>query len=311
MRRVRARQVGGHSRRHWFGQATELAGRSGRSGQNGSGCRGSGYNGVRVLGRWVGVASAFLVAALALTHTAPVASSSAATTVQNGAAGEGCAAIKLADAQWWYNWYVDSGCDAPDYVPMISGQDKKAAGDVQWEVDRAYSNGYRTLLGFNEPNRPDQASMSVQQALDLWPILTSRSDVVVGSPVVSSDSSGTQWLTSFMQGVADKNLRVDFMTVHFYGWNAGSCTGANLESYLKQIQSVADGRPIWVTEFGCLSTSNTDEQTVRQFYDDAVKVMKQLGIERWCWYAAEKNHALVDNGKLTSLGQDFAAESQQ
>jgi hypothetical protein len=301
MRRVREQQVEGYGRRHRSGRATRPGGWRSRPGRNGR----------RDLGRWVAVASALVLAALALTHTGPVDSSSAATASRNGAAGEDCAATKLSEAQWWYNWYVDPGCDAPNYVPMVSGRDKQTQGDVQWQVDRAYSSGYRTLLGFNEPNQPGQSVMSVETALSLWPTLTSHDDVVVGSPVVSGGNGGIEWLTSFMQGVEDRKLRVDFVTAHFYGWSAGSCTGTNLESYLKQIQSLANGRPVWVTEFGCLDASNADEQTVRQFYNDAVKVLENLGIERWCWYTPEKNHTLVDGEKLTDLGQDFVAISQQ
>lgn len=244
-----------------------------------------------------------------LAQAVSVGSSSAAAGLQNGAAGQDCDATKLTGAQWWYNWYIDPGCDAANYVPMISGRDKQTPGDIQWQADQVYSKGYRMMLGFNEPNQPGQSVMSVETALQLWPILTAHSDVIVGSPAVSGGNGGMEWLTSFMRGVADKNLRVDFVAAHFYGWSAGSCTGTNLESYLKQIQSVANGRPIWVTEFGCLDACNIDRQTVRQFYNDAVTVMEQMGIERWCWYTPEKNHALVENGKLTGLGRDFAARS--
>jgi hypothetical protein len=311
MRRIHEQQVQGYGRRHRSGRATTPGGWRSRSGRSGRRDLARGDLARRDLGRWVAVASALVVAALALTHAGPLDSSSAATAARNGAAGEDCAAVKLSEAQWWYNWYVDPGCDAPNYVPMVSGRDKQTQGDIQWQVDRAYSNGYRTLLGFNEPNQPGQSVMSVDKALDLWPTLTSHDDVVVGSPAVSGGNGGTEWLTSFMQGVDDRKLRVDFVAAHFYGWGAGSCTGENLKSYLQQIQSLANGRPVWVTEFGCLDASNTDEKTVRQFYNDAVKVLEDLGIERWCWYTPEKNHALVDGGKLTGLGQDFVAISQQ
>ncbi|HEY6793087.1 MAG TPA: glycosyl hydrolase [Kineosporiaceae bacterium] len=235
----------------------------------------------------------------------------AATPGQNGAAGQDCASTKLSKAEWWYNWYVDPGCDAPGYVPMVSGRGRHTLGDVQWQADRAYSNGYRTLLGFNEPNQADQSPMTVETALDLWPALTSRNDVTVGSPAVSGSNSGRDWLTAFMKGVAERNLRVDFIAAHFYGWDPGSCTAAALESYLNGIKSVAGGRQIWVTEFGCLDKSNTDEPTVREFYQGAVQVMRQMGIQRWAWYTPERNEALVADGRLTPLGEVFSMNSPQ
>jgi hypothetical protein len=244
----------------------------------------------RVGRRIAAVAVALLLAALALAQTIAPDTSAAATAPQNGVAGQ--------------------DCDAPGYVPMISGRDKQTPGDIQWQLDRLYANGYRTVLAFNEPNQPGQSVMSVDKALGLWPTLTSRDDVTVSSPAVSGGNGGNEWLTAFMKGVADRNLRVDFVAAHFYGWTAGSCTAARLQSYLNWIKSVAGGRPIWVTELGCLDVSNTDERTVRKFYHDAVRLMKRMNIERWSWYTAEKHHELVTNGQLTDLGKDYAAVSR-
>ena len=260
--------------------------------------------------RIAAVAAALLLAALALAHTTPPDTSAAASGPQNGVAGQGCDATKLTAARWWYNWYIDPDCDAPGYVPMISGRDRQTPGDIQWQLDRLYSNGYRTVLAFNEPNQPGQSVMSVDKALDLWPILTSRDDVTVSSPAVSGGHGGNEWLTAFMKGVADRNLRVDFVAAHFYGWTAGSCTAASLRSYLDWIKGVAGGRPIWLTELGCLDASNTDEQAVRKFYHDAIQLMERMNIERWSWYTAEKHHELVTNGQLTDLGKDFATVSE-
>jgi hypothetical protein len=241
----------------------------------------------------------------------PGSISSAEMLGQNGAAGQGCVETGISRAEWWYNWYVDPGCNMSGFVAMVSGRDKQSAGDIQWQVDRAYSNGYRTLLGFNEPNEPGQSVMSVKQALDLWPVMTSHPDVRVGSPAVSGGNGGKEWFTAFMQGVEDQKLHVDFVAAHFYGWNEGSCTAANLESYLKWVKSVAKSRPIWVTEFGCLNKSKPDQETVSRFYEGAVHVMRRLGIERWAWYTPEQYHALVDDGRLSGLGQAFAANSAQ
>lgn len=257
------------------------------------------------------VVSGLLLATLVLASTPFLALSSARTPGPNGAAGQSCDAMRVSRAEWWYNWYVDPGCDLSGFVPMVSGRDKQSPGDIQWQVDRAYSNGYRTLLGFNEPNEPGQSVMSVEKALDLWSIMTSHSDVRVGSPAVSGGNGGKEWLTAFMQGVEDRNLRVDFVAAHFYGWNEGSCTAANLETYLQWVKSVAKDRPIVVTEFGCLDKSKPDQETVSQFYEGAVPVMQRLGIERWAWYTPEKYHALVNDGGLSDLGRIFAANSTQ
>ena len=44
------------------------------------------------------------------------------------------------------------------------------------------------------------------------------------------------WFTSFMNMLnANTALRADFMAIHWYGWNAGSCNAnaSELESYIK------------------------------------------------------------------------------
>jgi hypothetical protein len=247
----------------------------------------------------------FVMVAVLMVATQVLSVSAAAPAEVNGISGTGCDDVKLVGATWYYNWYVETDCDAPGFVPMVSGRNKQDPGDIQWSVDRAYAAGYRTLLGFNEPNQEGQSLMSVEKALDLWPIMTSHGDVRVGSPAVSGSAEGDRWIADFMKGVEARGLRVDFVAAHFYGWDPGSCTVANAERYLNKIKSLAGGRPIWVTEFGCLNQSNTGESVVRDFFTQAVKMFKDVGIERWAWYAAERNHAVSVNGRLTSLGKLF------
>ena len=65
------------------------------------------------------------------------------------------------------------------------------------------------MLGFNEPNKSDQANMSVADAIAQWPEITSDPNIRVGSPAVSDD--GRAWLEDFMDQVEANNLRVDFI----------------------------------------------------------------------------------------------------
>src|SRR5262249_35947653 len=73
------------------------------------------------------------------------------------------------------------------------------------------------LLGFNEPDHPQQANMTVQQALELWPHLTATG-MRVGSPATAADPSlSGSWLEKFMDGAKARGYRVDFVCVHWYG----------------------------------------------------------------------------------------------
>jgi len=69
-------------------------------------------------------------------------------------------------------------------------------------------------LGFYESDREDQASMTVQQAVDLWPKLEA-----LNIPLVSPAQANWNraWMGNFMKQVVEKNLRVDYIAIHCYG----------------------------------------------------------------------------------------------
>ncbi len=212
--------------------------------------------------------------------------------------------IERYGVSWCYNWMNSpqkTDCDDPLFVPMIWG-----GGDVAGEYAKIVNAGYTTVLGFNEPNKSDQANMSVEEAVALWPELTGNPDVRVGSPAVSDD--GRWWLEDFMAQAEQRGLRVDFVTVHWYGWNAGSCdTAGGLEGALNWAEKW--GRPLWLTEFGCMHESNPDAETVENFFKDALEMFKRHpNLERYAWYPWNTyNHLTDDNGNLTGLGELFSA----
>lgn len=211
---------------------------------------------------------------------------------------------------WWYNWWIAPGdCNVGEYVPMVSGKGNKGVGDIAWQRDQAINAGYRTILGFNEPDKADQANMPVAQAVSLWPTLTSNTSIRIGGPATAGDANGRAWTTEFMNQVQAKQLKVDFITLHWYGWNAGSCdaNASQLESHIKWAESLPGNRPIWITEFGCMHQSNPDMATVRAFYQGALQVFaRHPRVERYAWYPWNGNNELVLTGTLTPLGTAFA-----
>ena len=185
-------------------------------------------------------------------------------------------------------------------------------GDVAAAIKAIANAGYKTVLGFNEPNKSDQANMTVAEAIALWPALTSNSDIRVGSPAVSDD--GRAWLEDFMTQAKAKGLRVDFIAMHWYGWNAGSCVAGQLEGAVNWASKW--GLPVWITEFGCMGSSNPDEKTVLDFFAAALPMLqKKPLVERYAWYPWNTyNHLyLEDTNKvrvITALGKAFAAAPQ-
>jgi hypothetical protein len=250
-----------------------------------------------------------------------------ASSGQDGAAGDGgllpykgvansaCADLTNLRVAWWYNWTTGpSGCATPQFVPMVwghTGNEQTAAG-IASEVSGIAKAGYKTVLGFNEPDNTGQSNLSVATAISLWQSFNNPA-VRVGSPATQGNSAGLTWIQNFMSQVnADTtgNLRVDFIATHWYGWNAGSCDSkaANLESWIKQIEAIPGNRPIWLTEWGCLNQSNPSAAVVQAFFSGAIAMFaKHPRIERYAWYPWTTNNELMSGTALTSLGTVFAA----
>jgi hypothetical protein len=232
-----------------------------------------------------------------------------------GVANSACSDLARLGVTWWYNWTQGpSGCTASQFVPMIWGHpgSEQSTTGIASAIGSLVSGGFRTVLGFNEPDNSSQSNISVTTAISLWPSFNDPS-MRLGSPATQGNSTGLTWIKNFMSQVdADTSgkLRVDFIATHWYGWNAGSCDAkaANLESWIKQIEAIPGNRPIWITEWGCLNKSNPDPQTVQAFFSGAVAMFgKHPRVERYGWYPWTTNNELVDGGALTSLGTVFAA----
>jgi len=232
-----------------------------------------------------------------------------------GVANSACTDLTTLRVAWWYNWTTGpSGCETPEFVPMVwghTGSEQTAAG-IASEIGNIAKAGYKTVFGFNEPDNTGQSNLSVATAISLWPSLNNPS-VRIGSPATQGNSTGLTWIQNFMRQVdADStgDLRVDFIATHWYGWNAGSCDAkaANLESWIKQIEAIPGNRPIWLTEWGCLNQSNPSAAVVQAFFSGAIAMFaRHPRIERHAWYPWTTNNELTSSGALTSLGMVFAA----
>jgi hypothetical protein len=234
-----------------------------------------------------------------------------------GVANSACADLVTLGASWYYNWTLSPGsCTASQFVPMIWGHtgNEQSASGITTEINGLISAGYKTVLGFNEPDNSSQSNISVATAISLWPSFTKNTSLRVGSPATQANTSGQAWFTNFMKQVnADTtgSLRVDFIAAHWYGWNSGSCeaSAATLESYIRWVEGIAGNRPIWLTEWGCLNQSNPTAAVVQAFFSGAIAMLaKHPRVERYAWYPWTTNNELVvKNGPLTALGMTFAA----
>lgn len=235
-----------------------------------------------------------------------------------GVANSNCAQRTALNVSWYYNWETAprEPCSSPtiggEYVPMIKGHQHRTPEAVAGAITSIVIAGYKTVLGFNEPNKSDQGNQTVDLSVSLWPSMLD-SALRVGSPATSAERDpGQVWFTSFMNQVsADPAQRVDFIAIHWYGWEAGSCdaNASQLENYIKWAEGFPGNRPIWITEFGCSNKSNPDEATVVAFFKGVLSMFaRHPRIERYAWYPWIANNRLVnEDGTLTSLGTVFAA----
>lgn len=218
---------------------------------------------------------------------------------------------------WYYNWRTDQIWSkkrhrrSVEFVPMIhSAKDvrKKIVSDLP----------VTTLLGFNEPDGhggDHQAGLSVKKAVALWPQLEARG-LRLGSPATTQ--GGTlgrhSWQRRFMDQVAAKGLRVDFMAVHYYSKDG------NVAAFKKWLEAVHAEyrRPIWVTEFAYIDWGRPGAVSFSQnaaFAEAAILMMEKLPfVERHAWFAANpykwqgrypQVNLLEDNLKLTLVGESF------
>jgi hypothetical protein len=151
----------------------------------------------------------------------------------------------------------------------------------------------------------------VSTALSLWPSFDNPG-IKVGTPATQANTSGQAWFRDFMTQLdANSSLRADFMAVHWYGWNAGSCdaNASQLEGYIRFVEGLPGGRPIWLTEWGCLNQSAPDVDTVVRFFNGALAVFdRHPRVARYAWYPWATNNGLVNgDGSLTALGTAYAA----
>ena len=211
------------------------------------------------------------------------------------------------NVDWLYNWNLDRNSTLDwEYIPIR--QTRWWPGlDQNWKT-----RGSTHLLGYNEPDRPDQANMTVGDAIGSWP------DVLwpglrVGAPEVSDGGLG--WLYDFMAQADAAGLRVDFVPVHYYRCygNVGDPAGTANQFYnfLKGIYDVVQ-RPLWVTEWnnGANWTGCADPTFAQQ--EAAVEAMINMlentpFVERYALYnwVEDVRRLKWDDGSLTAAGVTY------
>ncbi|BCX47474.1 hypothetical protein HAHE_13820 [Haloferula helveola] len=205
---------------------------------------------------------------------------------------------------WFYNWNISdrSSLDL-EYVAIKQKRWWPGLGH-DWNA-----LGVNHLLGFNEPDRPDQANMSVDDAIAGWPELL-RTGLRLGSP--STSDGGLGWLYEFMDKAEKANLRVDFVAVHYYRGvgnpNDAKAAANQLRDFLQRIHDRVK-RPLWVTEWNnganWTSTPHPNDRQQKEAIEAMIKMLDETPfVERYALFNwVEDCRMLVrGDGSLTPAG---------
>ena len=218
---------------------------------------------------------------------------------------------------WVYDWsYYSTNIDGAQFVPML------------WSIDQYHNGndfmnqaqGANAVLGFNEPERSEQANMSPQDAVRNWmqyiqPLKANGARL--GSPAIASTNEGLNWLQQFISQLNDAGGQVDFIALHWYGSGAD-----NFINWITNVrQTLGNQYPVWVTEFACTSwdpNQPVSQQEVNDFMQQSLATLDSLDwVERYAWFGAQRqldpalgstNCLIAPDGQLSDLGQKYVHE---
>ncbi|KIW75581.1 hypothetical protein Z517_10323 [Fonsecaea pedrosoi CBS 271.37] len=208
----------------------------------------------------------------------------------------------------WECWVPDSVPAGVEWVPCVRTAATARDQLDPFLTDILQNRGIQTsaLLGFNEPEIPDQANLPADEAARLW------TDVVVpakkkfnlrlGSPGMSSDVSRSKpWLNTFLS-LLDGAHEIDFLVLHWYGPRF-----ADMRSFLEDMHATY-GLPVWVNEFACSRMGDGEARVdeVEAFIREAVPWLEACPwIERYAYFGDQ------DVGTWVGRASNFTEEATQ
>ena len=206
-----------------------------------------------------------------------------------------CADALAMGAVWFYTWGPQpSPCAGVESVPMIWGEENvcvAVSGTSDW------------LLGFNEPDRSNQADLTPCEAAELWgDVEQCYPDQLLASPAVSH--TAVDWLQQFYDCYLHEFVRkprLDALAVHCYANNAAECI-ATVEEVIGLADAWDVSGGVWVTEFAFWPTL---EQTLEEALNEARTFIAWMDEEprvaRYAWFAARMRGDEWWMGPLTPL----------
>ena len=236
--------------------------------------------------------------------------------------------FKNVGAGWFYNWGAtddvasEARAENLEYVPMTWGAGSVRDSEMN-RLKQGHEDGlYDCLLTFNEPDLGDQANMTVDQAINLWPKLESTG-LRLGSPAGAAVEDA--WVEQFMAKAKEKGYRVDFLTLHVYQDFTHPSSVSSLKYALQRLYNKYQ-IPIWITEIGNVDVSTQwagyslyqpmSHEVARKYIKEACEMLETLDfVERYAWFVDYSNNIggtaytrlyNIEDDSLTPEGEEYA-----
>jgi len=208
---------------------------------------------------------------------------------------------------WAYNWgqTSDGLQDEYEYVPMLWGS--KTASTWDKNAQAAIAAGSKHLLGLNEPDDAGQSNMDAGTAASLWHQYMEpyKCSALLGAPAVTNGGPpmGLTWLKGFLG--ACQGCTIDFVPIHWYD---SATNTAYFKSYIQEAYTAGGQRPLWITEFGFV---NSSEDQINSFLGEILPWLDSLDyVQRYSYFMADSSQGLLpllssDGKSLSSIGEVY------
>ncbi len=246
------------------------------------------------------------------------------------------ARIKALKPYWNYSWGMERIEQQPaniEFIPMAWGawnSDNFQKALNKYVVPKIKQGLVKRFLGFNEPDKSDQANMPVDAALKYWPILEKLGiplcSPACANPLGDDDTSnqgvGGSWMRQFMREAEKRGYRVDYIGVHWYG----SPSPTFFKERMLKIYNAYGKRPLLITEFAVAdwgvkrpADNKYSEKAVLDFMKNVLPWMeKQNWIAGYAWFSFGKNEAhgtssalFDEKGNLTACGRYYRSVTNE
>lgn len=225
------------------------------------------------------------------------------------------------DAGWYYNWGLGSTSQPNyEYVPMAWGAGGASPASINQMINKKKTTH---ALGFNESDNCNGESGQFNNlcqpavAVAYYENLMSMG-LRLGTPA-PRENGPTTWLLEFARIAKEKNVRFDFVAVHWYDWGSNPATSPNasaqqifnrFKTYLDNVYNIYK-LPIWVTEFN--ANPNRTNSIQEDFLKLALPYLDTLRyVERYAYFQpnpansqnpVETANYLNADGSLTNIGE--------